>query len=214
MYRNKYKTIIAFILGIIAVISIAQPVISLNPNPHLIVALQPTQPIGQIKFKRANDSDYKPAFIGVVLAGADKILLAKNAVAEIMCQNFDSWKPKGGKEYTVSQGCSGSSSSSPGFQPWDKDTIIERSINDPNIPYLISPRNTALLASELLLSWNGVSQATEYTVKLIGPHGVIWRQKTTETQLTYKNMANFKPSSRYWLIVTTNQGEISQKEGS
>ena len=148
-----------------------------------------------------------------MLAGADEILLAKDAFAEIMCQNLESWKPSGGRKYQVSEGCADVSGS--GLLSIDKDTVRERSINDPNIPYLITPRNTALqpLASELVLRWNPVTEATKYKVELIGP-GINWSQRTTATQLTYRDTDALKPGARYWVIVTTNQGQDSRSEGT
>ena len=213
MQWQRSQTIILFVLGLILVAFLARPARSINPAPHMIVALQPTQPPGSIKIKRATESDYKPAFIGAVLAGADRILLAQDALAEIMCQNLDSWRPPGGKQYQVSEGCGGVAGR--GFLPIDDETRIERSINAPDIPYLITPRNTALLPLRggLILKWNSVPEASTYQVQLIGP-GVNWHQRTRATRLTYRNTNNLKPGARYWLIVTTNLGQDSAREGT
>ncbi|MDJ0681581.1 MAG: hypothetical protein QNJ18_17165 [Xenococcaceae cyanobacterium MO_167.B52] len=212
MQWQRIQTLILFIIGLLLVAFLAQPVRSISTSPNMIVALQPTQPPGNIKIKRAKDSDYKPAFLGAMLAGADNILLAQDAIAEIMCQNLDSWRPSGGREYQVSAGCGGGSSS--GIKPIEVDTIDPRAINDPNIPYLISPRDTILQpsASGLVLRWNPVSEAKNYNVSLIGP-GVDWSQETTVTQLTYRDTDALKPGSRYWLIVRTDGGQSSRNEG-
>ena len=213
MQLKRIPILILFGLGLILVAIFALPARSINPNPHMIAALQPSQPPGNIRFRRhASSSGYKPAFVGVMLADDDEILLVKEASAEIICQNTDSWKPLGGKKYKISEGCP--QRSSRGFLPIDEDTGVERAINDPEIPYLITPRKTAIQpsTSELTLSWNPTTDSQSYKVELIGP-GIDWTQKTSATNLIYRDTKTLKPGGRYWVIVTSDLGQDSQSEG-
>lgn len=94
---------------------------------------------------------------------------------------------------------------------------------DPEIPYIITPRNGTVLGSEILgskilFSWNPVAQAKTYTVrleKLSVPIAAetIWTTTTAETQLIYPNEIPLAPNTPYTLTVETDSG-TSSIEGS
>ena len=207
MWSRKWRTLIAFVVGLTLVVAIAKPVRPLIPGFNLIVALDPP---GQVKVKRLSWRKYQPAFIGAVLDGADRLLLAKNAIAEVLCQNRTTWKVPDGRESIVTEGCG--AISNPGSVPEDLDLINSRATNNLEIPYLLSPRDTSLLDKQLTLRWHKVEGVTSYRVKVIGP-GVNWNEETRETEMVYPEGESLQPGSRYWSIVTTDKGKSSLAEG-
>jgi len=207
MQWRNWRILIAFVVGVVLMVSLARPARPMGGGYSLIVGLNPQ---GLVRLKRPSWRNYQPAFIGAVLVGQDQLLLAKEAFAKVLCQNLSIWTPQAGREYTVSQGCR--STPNPQLQPQDKDTAPVRGINSPKIPYILRPRNTSLLNQQPKLRWHEVEGVSSYTVKVIGP-GVNWSQETSATEVVYSGEKPLQPMSRYWLIVTTNQGNSSSSEG-
>lgn len=82
-----------------------------------------------------------------------------------------------------------------------------RPLDNPNIPHLISPRRTLIAAgSFLVIRWNAVENATQYTVLLQGADGTHWEQNVTTNQAIYDGM-QLQPGRRYVVTVNANNGE-------
>ncbi|NER27576.1 MAG: tetratricopeptide repeat protein [Symploca sp. SIO1C4] len=206
MQWKQGRVLVAFVMGIVLMISLARPARPLGGGYNLIVAVNPQ---GLVKLKRSNWRRYQPAFIGAALAGKDQLLVAQEAFARVLCQNLSVWTPQAGREYTVSQGCG--STGNPQLQQQDDETVVERATNNPKIPYILEPRNTALFNQKPKLRWNQVEGASSYTVTVRGP-GVHWSQETTVSEVVYSGEKPLQPMLRYWLIVTTNQNQSSLSE--
>ena len=81
------------------------------------------------------------------------------------------------------------------------------------IPYIISPRKTKILNNKPLLRWNGVPNATSYTVRLRDPSGVIWEEEVSNTEIPYPGNPPLKPGENYSMVIVANNNTSSQNEG-
>lgn len=208
MQWKKWKLLIGLVLGLSLVVSLARPARPIGNGLNLVVALRPQ---GQVKLKRSSWQDYQPAFISAPLAATDHLLLASNSFAKVLCQNLTEWEPEDGRDYIVSEGCP--PTSKPKLLESDRDTVIERATNNPEIPYILRPRDSSVLNQQPLLRWHQVEGASTYQVKVIGP-GVNWTQQTSATEIVYSGKQSLQPGARYWLIVKTYQGQSSKQEGN
>lgn len=85
---------------------------------------------------------------------------------------------------------------------------------DTSVPNMLSPRNTALLATdELTLQWYAVEGATSYTVEIKG-RDVDWAVEVTGTEATFDELASLVPDYRYTLVVTSDTGRSTKLEES
>jgi len=79
------------------------------------------------------------------------------------------------------------------------------------IPYIITPRRTAILTDKPLLRWNGIPEARHYTVTLEG-EGIQWTTQISDTQITYPGEPPLQPGGDYLLIIEADTGESSLDE--
>ncbi|MEQ8996113.1 MAG: tetratricopeptide repeat protein [Coleofasciculus sp. B1-GNL1-01] len=79
------------------------------------------------------------------------------------------------------------------------------------IPYIITPRRTAILTDKPLLHWNGLPDANSYTVTLEGD-GIEWTTQVSDTQITYPGEPPLQPGGDYLLIIEADTGESSLDE--
>ena len=209
MRRGQFKSLIPLLSGVTLVGILARPVSPVIPGVNFLMILSPP---GQVKLKRPHWQKYQPIIIGTPLRNEDRLLLPKGAQAEVLCQNLTEWKVPDGRESIVSEGCP--PVSNPKLRESEEDTADSRAINDPKIPYILSPRNTKLLPTQsLTLRWNQVEGAKNYRVELVGP-GVNLNQETRENQLVYTAKPPLKRGVRYWFNVVTDKNKTSTFEGT
>jgi len=209
MQRGKFKPLIPLLSGVTLVGILAKPLSSVIPGVNFLMILSPP---GQVKLKRPHWQKYQPTTIGTPLRNEDRLLLPKGAQVEVLCQNLTEWKVPDGRESIVSEGCP--PVNDPKLRELGKVTADSRAINDPNIPYILSPRNTKLLPTQsLTLRWNQVEGAKNYRVELVGP-GVNLNQQTRENQLVYTAETPLKPGNRYWFNVVTDRNKTSTFGGT
>ncbi len=79
------------------------------------------------------------------------------------------------------------------------------------IPYIISPRRTAILTDKPLLRWHKLPDANNYTVILEG-EGIQWTTQVSDTQITYPGEPPLQPGGDYLLIIEADTGESSLDE--
>ncbi|MEL4897519.1 tetratricopeptide repeat protein [Crocosphaera sp. Alani8] len=84
---------------------------------------------------------------------------------------------------------------------------------DPTIPYIISPRRTALLTNRPTLIWNAVAETDFYEVKLIGP-GINWKTQTDKNSIVYSGEKPLQTNAKYTLIIKTDKNKSSQNDRS
>lgn len=207
MWSKKWRTIIAFVLGLFMAVTLFKPALPQTSSLGIVIALAPP---GQVTFKKPNRSNFQPAFIGRVLKGEDKLRVGSNARAIILCSNWTKWIAPQGRISTVSEGCP---STGKGRITSSEDyTGDTRGANDPNIPYILSPRKTSLINNRPTLRWHPVEGAQSYSVRVFGlESGIDWEIDTKETQIVYSGEQPLPPDY-YWLSVETDKGQSSEEE--
>lgn len=76
------------------------------------------------------------------------------------------------------------------------------------LPYVLSPRNTAIFGTdELTLQWHPVEGATSYTVEIDN-----WKVQVTGTEATFDELESLAPNRRYTIVVTTDGGISSESQ--
>jgi hypothetical protein len=90
----------------------------------------------------------------------------------------------------------------PGCGRGDNDKILE-----PNLPHILSPRNTALLTTQPQIRWEPVSGASRYTVRVEKDGETVWGAIEVEgTKILYSGDIPLEAGSSYKLTVTTDTG--------
>ncbi len=193
-----------FVLGIVSCRRSSGPALTtIDYGFNLLVVVE-----GDVELKRDGWSDYHFTTFGTILHRGDQLYLADEAKAVVLCSNLTTWTVPVGVRSSLTIGC---------LQ--DPDPVLvrdksiighTRSINDPEIPYIISPRATKLLGREPILRWNTVPGATNYSVSVNGGK-INWKIETSSTDLVYSGEP-LKPEETYLLIVETDNERASTEE--
>lgn len=131
----------------------------------------------------------------------------QGASVKVVCNNLSIWNPQSKGEFELDKGCKFTNRvviTRPG-----SNTSPTRAGNDSRIPYLISPRNTAILKQQPTLSWNPVKGATSYRVQ-ISDGEVNWTTDVNQPMVVYSGKSPLKPGVFYEVVITANNG-ISTK---
>lgn len=164
---------------------------------------------GDVMLKRSQWSVYQKANMGDPLNPSDQLKLSGGASVTVICDNSIVWIVPAVKVSLVSDGCG---SKQPIILRPNSSRSPSRAPNE-TIPYIISPRNTALLTNRPLLRWNEVPGATRYQVRVQDAGLTLdWQTKTSNTQIEYSGKPPLKLGSNYSLIVETDKGESSEEE--
>ncbi len=158
---------------------------------------------GTVEIKYNGNSKYEEIYPGVLLNTLDKLRLSKNASAKVMCNNLFVWEIDSQGEFPVSKGCP--STKTPVFRK-NTSTDDTRAANNSNIPYLISPRNSAILKEKPTLRWNSVSGATSYRLQIFSVGQEFnWTKKVNEPTVVYSGDKTMPPGI-YKVNITANNG--------
>lgn len=178
----------------------------LPPGYNLLLSIE-----GDVQLQRATWNGYYPTAFGAVLERGDLLLLGPNAKAEVLCDDLHIWEVPANSPSGISNGC-----------PPPAEPILQRGGqigntrggNNLAIPYIISPRATALLPdSSVAFQWNPISNATTYTVRVFGGR-LDWETTTTQTTLLYPDDAPaLQAGVTYAWSVSTDTGVSSVDEG-
>lgn len=88
-----------------------------------------------------------------------------------------------------------------------------RGPEDALIPYVISPRNTAVLSDRPDLSWNPIAGVNQYTVSLRNGDTEIWTKEVNTNKTAYPADVNALQSGiDYTLVVKAGNGRASTEE--
>lgn len=164
---------------------------------------------GDVQIKRDGRNSYQQVYIGTLLNPSDRLRLGKGSSAKVFCNNLSTWNISSQGEFPVSSGCPSTEKAI--LIRNGSNRVDTRTPNDPTIPYIISPRDTAILSDKLNLRWNAVKGATSYQVLLRGP-GINWKTEVKQPEVVYSGKETLQPGSRYRLIVTADSGVSSESE--
>ncbi|MBP0022608.1 MAG: hypothetical protein J7540_01210 [Roseofilum sp. SID2] len=200
---------VPLLLGVALMVVLAQPAQPQIPNLNFITSLVP---VGEVKFKKASWPKFQPASIGSILGSEDHLLVGSQAMVEVLCSNLSTWRPQSGKTSIVSEGCPATGRTR--FNRSTDRTPPARAINNPKVPYIISPRDTKIREGRLTLKWNAVEGVNRYTVSLLGAISDFnWTEETSVTEIVYPGNPPLEPGAYYWLTVEAENGFSSTSEG-
>lgn len=92
-------------------------------------------------------------------------------------------------------------------------TVRARSPQDALVPYVVSPRDTAILHDRAELRWNPVPGGNRYTVSLLNGETVIWTKEATTNQMPYPtDVAALQPGIDYTLVINASNGHSSTED--
>ncbi|EDX72245.1 hypothetical protein MC7420_8337 [Coleofasciculus chthonoplastes PCC 7420] len=198
----NYKIPVAIAVTLIQTTALRFTAISSTPDIELIQAEDEV-----ILLRGDSETSIKT---GEVLQPGD--ILIPSSIVKIRC-------PNGAKPLLPANVSSGVNSTCHLSNRQDERlTIIRYRLggSNPEIPYTLSPRMTYLLDERPTFHWNEVPGATSYTVKVLGPGGIIWWEnpaKVTSTELKYPNDAPFLTQGvQFLLTVTTDQNRSSLED--
>lgn len=92
-------------------------------------------------------------------------------------------------------------------------TANPRGPEDALVPYVISPRNTAVLSDRPDLRWNAVPGVNQYQVSLMNGETLLWTKEAPTSRISYPTDAEpLKPGIHYRLVIEAANGRISTEE--
>ena len=182
---------IVFTLG--AVAAIAPPAWSQIRGNHYLNGVRGDVVVGRFLINP------DPATEGRTLSTSHQLRLGANSQATLNCSNGGIHPLRSAGTYRVSDYCPDEPRDRPGPRNSPRDPF------NPSLPYVISPRNTVLMATEALtLEWHPVEETTSYTVEIIDGPGVEWSTQVSEPQAVYPDLESLKPDYRYTVVVTAD----------
>lgn len=163
---------------------------------------------GQAEVKSAGQDNFQRAYGGDFLRAPDQLRVSAGSTVDVVCSDIRPHTFSAGT-YTIGDHCA---SGSPSLQ-----TVRRRSARPFNTtsPYVISPRNTALLEeTQPTIYWNPVEGARRYGVSVIGPdQAEVWTTEVSETDVIYDGPA-LLPDTRYRIVITADNGLSSSANDS
>ena len=162
---------------------------------------------GKVIVKKPQWKKPLPASVGLILSFEDRLEVAANASVKVYCSNLKTWTFKPGR-YIVSSGCP---LGNPVIRLPNSNNTTRRPTGNTEtalakLPYLITPRETAILTNRPRLRWNAVSGATNYTVNI---DGVSWEAQTNKTEMVYPGQLPLEAGRRYRVTIKADNGESS-----
>ncbi|NES00463.1 MAG: hypothetical protein F6J86_42890 [Symploca sp. SIO1B1] len=191
--QKSWSRITRGLLGLIVLGTVNPGLLACGVSPHSILQVEPK---GKVKVKRGRDS--WNAYSGLGLENNHRLVLPSGAKVTIYCSNAQIREVSSRGEHQVSSICSSAGSNH------NNRCTISRNDEDPNTPYLISPRNTTIAESQPLLSWHPVEGATSYRVEI---SRVKWSTEVEETGVRYNGEKALQPGKRYTVKITAYEGE-------
>jgi Tetratricopeptide repeat len=196
------------VLGVV-VLGMAETTIA-QSQPAVVYSARIDSSTGRIFLKRPDWSNFRPVSVGTELNQGDQIKPDKGVRVRVVCPNLS-------KPFVPIGVSSGLKTICPVWQ-----AIISKARppagtlggTNPLIPYLITPRHTLLLSSTPTFRWNVIPKATQYTVTLQSPTGVVWQKQVKNNSLVYPGLPRLQPGTNYSLVIKANTGETSQDEGT
>ena len=182
--------------------AIAQPV---KPAFSATGGLQLIEVSGEVFLHRVGEESLRRLNVNSEILPGDLLIVRRGAKATIRCPNGQKWPLPEGVSGAIN-GCQMGSTGDPRLP-------VPRTLVSENNPYIISPRQTALLSDPLILRWNPVAGVKSYTVKLRDSAGLKWETEVSETQVMY-NGKPLQPGERYTLSVRTDSASTSENEST
>ncbi|MBD2479897.1 MULTISPECIES: lipopolysaccharide assembly protein LapB [Nostocaceae] len=163
---------------------------------------------GKVEILRAGRNNYQPAYPGDFLNPTDKLRLEQGASVKVICNNLSIWNLKTRGEFEIHKGCQ--STNRIILIRQGSNTSDTRAGNNSKIPYLINPRNTAILNQQPTLSWNPVKSVTGYRVQISGGE-LDWTTNVNQPMVVYSGKQPLRSGVFYEVVITASNG-VSTKD--
>ncbi|MDJ0718131.1 MAG: tetratricopeptide repeat protein [Prochloraceae cyanobacterium] len=207
---KKLRLYIALFLTTSILTIVAIPTVAIETPFHVMF-------LGKVELKKPDWSKYHQIKAPAMLRGQDIVRTSRGTAAKFYCSDLKVRELETNQTREIKKVCpptsrqqlvSGRSKIAP-----TRGTRggASRGANNPTIPYIISPRNTSVLAERPVLRWNRVEGANSYTVEVQGPE-VNWKTKTSSTEIVYPGSPPLKKGLVYQLIVVADNGASSRSE--
>lgn len=160
---------------------------------------------GEVQLMRVGERNSRRVTANMELYPGDLLKVARGAKATVRCAS-------NGETWTLPDGLSGVTNGCPPENPANPQQPQTRGpVADDSSPYIISPRQTALLNNQPQLRWNQVRGESGYIVLVRGEDGMRWEKKVSAAEITYSG-SPLKPGVTYQLIVQSGSGEGEREE--
>lgn len=141
-------------------------------------------------------------YVGDSLNSNQKLRVKSKSLVTIMCSNQATYQLKPGT-YKLSDYCPAQAIRKSGSRNSPRDPF------NVNLPYVISPRNTALLDSDnLFIQWNPSPGAAHYHIEIEG-QDVNWTTQTNQTVAVFTGGKTLKHDYRYTIKITADNNRSS-----
>ncbi|MEQ9357204.1 hypothetical protein [Coleofasciculus chthonoplastes] len=191
-----------------------------NANPYNAAIAQAKNRIvektGTVEFKRAGASRFRPVSQYTELRPGDIIKPASGVRARILCA-------VDGKTRSIPAGVSTGVNGICPPRPTEVDGIStpRRGDEDSHIPYIISPRATAIITDQPTLRWHEAANAQRFTVIVRG-RDLNWTENYSREdvcvngicEVVYPGDPPLQLETKYKLVVKTDTDRKSTEEGS
>lgn len=133
--------------------------------PNLLVQAE-----GKVSLRRSGWIDFLPVGFGVAVEPGDLLRVAEGGTAAVFCGDESKWEagPASLAADGLEHGVPCQAGRPP--RPW-ADVAALRGEEDHLVPYVLRPRNTALLNARPSLSWHPLPDVDTYTLTLISDDG-------------------------------------------
>jgi hypothetical protein len=193
---------LAILIGVGCLLGQSLPASAGDDGFHMVTGVK-----GNVQVQRQGQKNQQ-VFFGYRLKTTDKLLLGKGGTATVLCQNIRLATVQQPGTFEVAKICQASGRAV--LQVIDPNRIPTRSSNDRTIPYIISPRNTAVVEAKPLLRWNPVVGSKSYRVSVTGAE-MKWETTVKQSQVVYGGEP-LKSGVRYRMTVTAEKGESSESD--
>ena len=165
--------------------------------PNLLVQVE-----GNVLLRRSGWVDFVPVGFGTVISPGDLLRVGDGAVAKVFCGADGTWNR--GTNSLAADGAEHGVPCTTGRppRPW-LDVVALRAEPNASIPYIISPRNTALLSNQPLLRWHSLEGVELYTVSVVGDDGYTRSAKeVSESHLEWPaDWPPIQPEANYVVVI-------------
>ncbi|MDJ0703566.1 MAG: tetratricopeptide repeat protein [Leptolyngbyaceae cyanobacterium MO_188.B28] len=167
---------------------------------------------GQVQLQSQGSSGFRTARRGMSLNWGDRLRTGDKAWVEVQCSDMRTiWRLGAEGSVLVSSRCTDPPSSL-------RAVRTPGGIN-PDIPYVISPRNTWLVDDQFTIRWSPALDASRYTVRLYRwsdqrdmRERLLWETSASETQVEYTGAFPLEEGRYYSIEVIADTGASSNAD--
>ncbi|MEM6435698.1 MAG: hypothetical protein AAF773_17880 [Cyanobacteria bacterium P01_D01_bin.115] len=174
---------------------------------------------GQVRVQRNGRNTFRSARNGLRLGGTDLIRTNRGTTALLNCAGRATLVPiPANSTRSVNSLCNrGRYTYRPGVELEVGDL---QGGSDPTIPFVITPRSSAITSTQPTIRWNPVADASQYTVRLevrerrsqLEPDAVLWQIETDQSAIAYPDSPPLQSRLFYTVVVEADTGQSSLDE--